>query len=144
MKAHNLIRNLALGAFVGCFILSLVEILIAYSTNFEAVFSSRVLVNAICGSIVIGFAFSLSSFIYEREDIALPFKIIFQMGIGFTVLFAVAIYLQWMPLDYGIEPILNWILISVIFAAVFWIGFRIYYTMLAKDLNRQIKNINND
>ena len=51
------------------------------------------IINLFLGSIVIGFAFSLPTFIYEREDIALPFQVIFQMGIGMIVLFVVAIFL---------------------------------------------------
>ena len=64
---------------------------------------------------------------------------IFQMAIGLTVLFAVAIYLTWMPLNLGISVILEWILISVIFAVIFWIGFYIYYYLEAKDINQKLK-----
>lgn len=140
MKITDLIKSLALGAFVGCFIVLLVAVLFAFSYGPENVMlSGTEIINAFFGSIVIGWAFSLSGFIYDRDDVALPFQILFQMGIGFIVLFSVAIYLGWMPLDLGLGFILEWILISVIFAAVFWVGFYIYYYLLARNINQKLE-----
>lgn len=141
MQITDLIKSLALGAFVGCFIVMTVMVLISLEEGVNAVsFSGIDVINAFLGSIVAGWAFSLSSMIYEREDIALPFQIIFQMGIGMTVLFIIAIYLKWMPINFGWKPILIWILIACIFAAIFWCGFYIYYYLLARDLNKKIVN----
>ncbi|MBQ8016556.1 MAG: DUF3021 domain-containing protein [Methanobrevibacter sp.] len=141
MKIADLIKSLALGAFVGCFIVMLVMVLISLGEGVNVVsFSGVDVINAFLGSIVAGWAFSLSGMIYEREDIALPFQIIFQMGIGMTVLFIIAIYLKWMPINFGWEPILVWVSIACIFAAVFWCGFYIYYYLLARDLNKKIVN----
>ena len=65
-------------------------------------FSGRDIINAFLGSIVAGWGFSLTGFIYEREDIAFPLQVIFQMGIGMTLLFIIAIYLHWMPIELGL------------------------------------------
>ena len=139
MKMSELIKSLSLGAFVGCFIVMLVMVLISFEVGIDNItFSGVDVFNAFFGSIVIGWGFSLTGFIYEREDIALPFQIIFQMGIGMSVLFCVAIYLQWMPINFGWQPILTWILIACVFAVIFWCGFYIYYYMLARDLNKKI------
>ena len=138
MKISDIIKRLALGAFVGCFIVSLIEVLMALQYGPQVVnFSGYDVINAFLGSIVIGWGFSLSGLIYDN-DWALPFQVIFQMAIGFTVLFSVAIYLTWLPLDLGIGVILEWILISVIFAAVFWFGFYIYYYLQARDINQKL------
>ncbi len=139
MRITDLIKHLALGAFVGCFIVMLVMVLISLGNGVNNIsFSGIDVINAFLGSIVVGWAFSLSGFIYDREDIALPFQVIFQMGIGMTVLFITAIYLKWMPIDFGWEPILVWVLIACAFAAVFWCGFYIYYYLLALNLNKKI------
>ena len=61
------------------------------------------------------------------------------MAIGLTVLFAVAIYLTWMPLNLGISVILEWILISVIFAVIFWIGFLYLLLFGSKRYKSKIK-----
>lgn len=141
MKIADLIKSLALGAFVGCFIVMLVMVLISLGEGVNVVsFSGVDVINAFLGSIVAGWAFSLSGMIYEREDIALPFQIIFQMGIGMTVLFIIAIYLKWMPINFGWEPILTWVSIACVFAAIFWCGFYMYYYLLARDLNKKIVN----
>lgn len=141
MKVTDIIKSLALGAFVGCFIGLLVAVLISYQAGPQNIsFSGVDIVNLFFGCIVAGWGFSLTGFIYEKEDWALPFQVIFQMGIGMTVLFLVAIYLKWMPINFGIEPIITWIIIACIFAAIFWCGFYVYYYLLARNLNKKIVN----
>ena len=135
----ELIKRLAMGAFVGCFIVMLVMVLMSLQSGPQNInFSGTTMINAFLGSIVVGWGFSLTGFIYEREDVAFPLQIIFQMGIGMTVLFLVAVYLKWMPIDLGIGPIITWIVIACVFAAVFWCGFYIYYYLLARNLNKKI------
>ena len=139
MKVSDLISRLALGAFVGCFIVSLVESLISLQIGPQIVsFSGIDVIHAFLGSIVIGWGFSLSGFIYEY-DWPLPAQVIFQMGIGFAVLFSVAIYLHWFPINVGIGPVIEWILIAIIFAVVFWFGFYIYYYLEAKEINQKLE-----
>lgn len=140
MKFTDLIKSLALGAFVGCFIGLLVAVMISLGSGPQNVsFSGVDIINLFLGCIVAGWAFSLTGFIYERDDIALPLQIIFQMGIGMTVLFLIAIYLKWMPVEFGIGPVITWIAIALVFGAVFWCGFYIYYYLMARDLNKKIE-----
>ena len=137
----DLIKRLAMGAFVGCFIVMCVMVLISYDMGPSVVqFSGTDIIGAFFGSIVVGWAFSLTGIIYEREDIAFPLQIIFQMGIGMTVLFIVAVYLHWMPVDLGWEPIIIWIIVACIFAAISWCGFYIYYYLVARDLNNKLNS----
>ena len=137
----DLIKRLAMGAFVGCFIVMCVMVLISYDMGPSVVqFSGTDVIGAFFGSIVVGWAFSLTGIIYEREDIAFPLQIIFQMGIGMTVLFIVAVYLHWMPVDLGWEPIIIWIIVACIFAAISWCGFYIYYYLVARDLNNKLNS----
>lgn len=140
MKFTDLIESLALGAFVGCFIGLLVAVLISLGAGPQNVsFSGVDIINLFLGCIVAGWAFSLTGMIYERDDIALPLQIIFQMGIGMTVLFLIAIYLKWMPVEFGIGPVITWIAIALVFGAVFWCGFYVYYYLMARDLNKKIE-----
>ena len=137
---NELIERLALGAFVGCFIVMLVMVLGSYAEGpLNVSFSGLEIINAFFGSIVVGWAFSLTGIIYDREEVPFPLQIIFQMGIGMTVLFIMAIYLKWMPINLGIGPIITWVVIAIIFATVFWFGFFIYYSLLARDLNKKIE-----
>jgi hypothetical protein len=139
MYGANISKMLTQGAFVGCFIGLLVAVLISYQAGPQNVsFSGVDIINLFFGCIVAGWGFSLTGFIYDREDIALPLQIIFQMGIGMTVLFLIAIYLKWMPVTMGIGPIVTWVLIAFVFGAVFWCGFYIYYYLLARNLNKKI------
>lgn len=139
----DLIERLGLGAFVGCFVVMLVMVLGSYAAGPANVsFSGGEIINAFFGSIVIGWAFSLSGIIYDKEEVPFPLQVIFQMVIGMGVLFAVAIYLKWMPISLGIGPIITWVAIACIFAAVFWLGFFIYYSIEARDINRKLESSN--
>ena len=137
----DLIKRLSLGAFVGCFIVMLVMVLLSlqYGPN-NAKFTGVDVINAFFGSIVIGWGFSLTGIIYEYDDIALPLQVLFQMGIGMIILFVVAIYLQWLPINLGVGIIVEWIIIACIFAAISWSAFYIYYYLVARDLNNKLKN----
>lgn len=138
MKIIDLIERLALGAFVGCFIVLLVEVLISLQVGPQnAHFSGYDAINAFFGSIVIGWGFSLSGFVYDN-DWPLPLQVLFQMGIGFMVLVAVATYLTWLPIQVGIGAVLEWMFIAVIFAAVFWFAFYIYYYLEAREINQKL------
>ena len=135
----DLIKRLSLGAFVGCFVVMLVMVLGSLQLGPQNVtFSGVERINAFLGSIVVGWGFSLTGIIYERDDIAFPLQIAFQMGIGMAILFIVAIYLQWMPINLGIGIIIEWVIIACIFAAVSWCGFYIYYYLVARDLNNKL------
>ena len=139
MNVSDIIKSLSMGAFVGCFIGLLVAVFISLQVGPQNIsFSGTDIVNLFFGCIVAGWAFSLTGLIYEREDVPLPLQIIFQMGIGMTVLFLVAVYLKWMPIDLGIGPIITWVAIACVFAAIFWLGFYIYYYLLARNLNKKI------
>lgn len=135
----DLIKRLAMGAFVGCFIVMLVMALMCLERGPQNIqFDGVTMINAFLGSIVVGWGFSLTGLIYEKEDIAFPLQVSFQMGIGMVILFMVAIYLQWMPLNLGIGIIIEWVIIACLFAAISWCGFFIYYYMLARELNKKI------
>lgn len=136
----DLIGRLALGAFVGCFVVMLVMVLGSYIAGPNNVsFTGLEIINAFFGSIVVGWAFSLSGLIYDKEEVPFPLQVIFQMVIGMGVLFAVAVYLQWMPISLGIGPIITWIAIACIFAVIFWAGFFVYYSLQARDINKKLE-----
>ena len=136
----NLIERLSMGAFVGCFIVMLVMVLGSLQHGPQNVsFTGTDIINAFLGSIVAGWAFSLSGLIYEKEEIAFPLQVLFQMVIGLGVLFVVAVYLEWMPISLGIGPIITWVVIACVFAAISWFGFYIYYYLVARDLNKKLK-----
>ena len=136
----DLVKRLGMGAFVGCFIVMLVMSLGSFIAGPQNVsFSGVEVINAFLGSIVVGWAFTLSGLIYEKEEVAFPLQVIFQMVIGMGVLFAMAVYLKWMPISLGIGPIITWIVIAIVFAAVFWCGFFIYYTLEARSINKKLE-----
>ncbi len=143
MDKSIIIKKLSMGAFVGCFIVMLVMTLgsLSYGPK-NVVFTGVEVVNAFLGSIVVGWAFSLAGTVYDKDDMAFPLQVMIQMGTGMLVLFAVAVYLKWMPINLGMGPIITWVGIAIIFAVVSWLGFYIYYMLLARDLNKKIEESN--
>ncbi|MDO5823375.1 DUF3021 domain-containing protein [Methanobrevibacter sp.] len=135
----KLIEMLTLGAFIGCFIVMCVMVIISLTNGPHNIqFSGVDIINSFLGSIVAGWGFSLSGLIYHKEDLPFPLQVIFQMTIGMTVLFLIAIYLHWMPINLGIGPVITWIAIACISAIIFWMGFYIYYYLVARDLNKKL------
>ncbi|MBE6485558.1 MAG: DUF3021 domain-containing protein [Methanosphaera stadtmanae] len=143
MESNVIIKRLALGAFVGCFIVLFIMAVGSYINGPEnVIFSGVEVINAFLGSIVVGWAFSLAGLIYDKEDIAFPIQVVFQMVIGMGVLFAVAVFLGWMPVGLGIGPIITWIVIALVFGVIFWFGFYMYYRLLARELNKKLQSSN--
>ena len=141
MNFTDIIESLALGAFVGCFIGLLVAVLISFQAGPQNIsFSGTDIINLFFVCIVAGWGFSLTGLIYEKEDLPFPFQIIFEMGIGMTVLFLIAVHLKWMPVDLGIGPIITWIVIACVFGSIFWCGFYIYHYLLPRNINKKINN----
>ena len=135
----ELIKRLSIGAFVGCFIVMLIMVLSSLQYGPQNVnFTGVDVINAFLGSIIVGWGFSLTGLIYERDDIAFPLQVAFQMGIGMIILFIVAIYLTWLPINLGIGIIIEWVIIACIFAAISWFGFYLYYYLVARDLNKKL------
>lgn len=136
----KIMERLAMGAFVGCFIVLLVMVVGSYANGPQNVtFSGNDVIGAFFGSIIVGWAFSLAGLVYENEELTFPLQVMIQMFTGMGVLFVVALLLGWMPVNLGIGPIVTWIIIAIIFATIFWLGFYIYYKLLAKELNDKIK-----
>ena len=137
----DLIERLAMGAFVGCFIVMLIMVLGSLQYGPQNVsFTGTEIINAFLGSIVVGWGFSLTGLIYEKEEVPFPLQVLFQMGIGMIILFIIAIYLKWMPIDLGIGAIVTWVAIACVFGAVSWLGFYLYYYLVARDLNKKLNN----
>ncbi|MCC7554010.1 MAG: DUF3021 domain-containing protein [Methanobacteriaceae archaeon] len=90
---------------------------------------------------IIGLGFSIPRIVYENENIPLIYQTIIQMESGFLVLFLVAIYLEWIPINLGIIPIILWIINALIFGFIDWAGFYLYYRNEAKKFNERLKEI---
>lgn len=144
MKLIDIVKQLALGAFIGCFILCMVIVLISTLSSQSVSFDGLYLSKSILASIIIGWAFSLSGFIYNKEDLALALQVLIQMICGLTTLFLSAMILGWIPLDKGLDPFISFAVTTIIFTVIFWIGFYLYDYYQAKELNQKIRIINKD
>ena len=63
------------------------------------------------------------------------------MGIGFIVLLIVGVIVGWIPVNQGILPVVIWIAIAVVFAAVVWILFYLYERFEAQKINKKLDDI---
>lgn len=141
-RLGDMIILAVVGALIGCTIISFIGIMIALAMGPENfMISGTTLINSVLGAIIVGFGFALPSVIYENENISLPYQILFQMGIGFIVLLIVGVIVGWIPVNQGILPVVIWIAIAVVFAAVVWILFYLYERFEAQKINKKLDDI---
>ncbi|MDL2270688.1 DUF3021 domain-containing protein [Methanobrevibacter sp. OttesenSCG-928-I08] len=142
MNMSEILKLSYIGASTGCLILAVVEILIASSIGWSNfVINGYDILNYTIGGIIIGLGFALPSIIYENENIPSIAKIATQMGIGFIILFSVGVYLNWIPVNLGIWPIITWVIIALIFGFSVWACFYLYCRNEAQKINNQIKKV---
>lgn len=128
-------KGIFVGSFIGCLIT------IGFLSN-GVQFTGTEQINLLLGCMAIGTFFSIPSIVYKKENLSLAYKVIIQMGIGFCALFAIAIYLKWLPIDQGLYVIVQWIIISLAIGFSFWLGFYGYYSHQAKMMTKRIRELN--
>ena len=71
-------RYIGAAILLVCFIVMLVMVLMSLERGPQNIqFTGTTIINAFLGSIVVGWGFSLTGLIYEREDIAFPLQFYF-------------------------------------------------------------------
>lgn len=139
----EVIKNLFIGLAGGCLVLTLISIF-AFSLGYEN-YISNFTANYVKYSLVamvIGVGFSISSVVYEREDLSMPMKVLIHMGTGITVYILAVLYAGWIPEFLGVDILLISLLIGILIALVIWFGFYLYYREEALKINKQIKKMN--
>jgi len=94
-------------------------------------------------SMIIGVGFSLPSIVYENNRLSFLNQFLIHITVGMIVYIATGLYVGWIPIQYGFNIIVLYILIALAFTFLIWFGFYLYYKKESLDINKQIKKIQN-
>ena len=139
IRKSDIISAIWMGAFVGCFIILLIMVIDAYIEGPDTyLLPGRMIINSFYGTIIVGWAFTFSGLVY-KTDIAFPVQVFFQISVGMSVMLIVAVKVHWMVVEWGIGPIITWIVIALIATLLFWIGFYLHHLLQVKELNDKLQ-----
>ncbi len=91
------------------------------------------------GSMLVGIGFSLPSLVYDSKRLSFGLKLLIHMGIGCTIMLAVAFYVGWIPLEAGWKMTVLVVACEMVMAFIIWLAFYAHYKRLAKQMNRKIR-----
>lgn len=107
------------------------------SDFFSNLTSAEFIKQVICSAIV-GLGFSVPSLIYRNENLSRWLQVVIHLGIGFAIYICVAFYAGWIPIEFGLLPVVISLVISVVFALLAWMCFSLYYRKQAEKINEKI------
>ncbi|MCK0471680.1 DUF3021 domain-containing protein [Halalkalibacter sp. APA_J-10(15)] len=84
-------------------------------------------------SFIIGIYFGLSSFIFEANDWSLLKQTVIHFMMSISFYFIIALIVGWVPLT--VLAILLTSLIFILFYALMWTGYYLYYKRIEKSMN---------
>ena len=135
----KLLKNLLFGIAWGSTIFVISTIIVALSSKDVFIQSNEQFVKQAIGSLICGIGFYVPSVVYENDKMAMPLKILIHMGTGLIIYFIIAFNVGWVPISYGIIPMIATILILITISFLIWAMFYLYYKVEAKNINKKIK-----
>lgn len=135
----KILKNMLFGVAWGSTIFVVSGIIRALNSNVFFIETNRQFITQAMASIICGIGFCVPSIVYENEKIPMSLKVLIHMGTGLIIYLPVAVWIGWIPIKYGILPMVITILVMIISSFVIWGGFYLYYKMEAKNINEKIK-----
>lgn len=91
----------------------------------------------VIGAMLVGFGFSIPSFIYENEKYSLLVQTLIHMRIGVIVMIIVG----WIPLNYGLSTAIFMIVLEIAISILIWLIYCLQNKKLVKSMNERIHEI---
>lgn len=138
------LKYLIYGMGYGCFYLVVMCIIWQATGNTElleavmADFTRQAL-----GAMVVGIGFGSTSVVYQLDW---PFwqKLAVHFGVGMAIFIPSAYLLGWVPPGLGVGGFISFILYAVAIFFLIWACFFLYYRWEAKQMNQQLKKMNQE
>ncbi|MBO6166162.1 MAG: DUF3021 domain-containing protein [Eubacterium sp.] len=90
--------------------------------------------------VVTGLGFGVPTILYNSERISQTLASVIHLGIGFTIYFAAASFVGWIPVERGIKACVITVVSVVIIGLIIWVCFMKYNKDLAEKMNKALKN----
>lgn len=127
---RRLLKSIFEGISIDCMIFECI-----YSGTFSL--TSYQFTKMVIGAMLVGFSFSIPSFIYENEKYSLLVQTLIHMRIGVIVMIIVG----WIPLNYGLSTAIFMIVLEIAISILIWLIYCLQNKKLVKSMNERIHEI---
>ena len=124
---RRLFKSIFEGISIDCMIFECI-----YSGTFSL--TSYQFTKMVIGAMLVGFGFSIPSFIYENEKYSLLVQTLIHMRIGVIVMIIVG----WIPLNYGLSTAIFMIVLEIAISILIWLIYCLQNKKLVKSMNERI------
>ena len=143
-RIANIFKISLQGVGIACLIYTMIGIIIDTLNGGTITYDNWTFSKQALGTVLIGIGFSAPSEIYNNDRLPFPLKIIFHMGIGCTIYVITAFNVGWIPVEIGWKNCLIITAVQLLFAFLIWFAFAVHYKNLAKNMNKKIKEKNQE
>ena len=139
----NVFKSLLFGILIGCSIFTVIGIFfdIIYHGNFNLTDWSYT--KMAIGGMIVGIGFSVPSIIYDNEKLHNAVKVMIHLGIGCTIMLAVAFSVGWIPVESGWKVCSLAVGAYLVSAFIIWFAISSYFRREAKQMNERIQQKQN-
>lgn len=132
------LKNILIGISLGSALFAITGIVfdIVFAGNFQL--ANWQYTKMALGSMLVGIGFSVPSVVYNNDKMSLGMQTLIHMGIGCTVMLAVAFAVGWIPLAAGWPACVLAVLGELLVAFLIWLGFALHYKRMAKRMNDKL------
>ena len=95
----------------------------------------------VIGSIIVGLGFGVPTFIYRKDSLPMPVRVIIHMGTGCIIYTIVAYAVGWMGGSGNILKVMVAAVVQLTVAFIIWYLFMRYYRREAKRMNDRIQEM---
>ena len=89
--------------------------------------------------VVTGLGFGVPTLLYNSERRSQTLAAVIHLGIGFTIYFAAASFVGWIPVERGIKACVITVVSVVLIGLIIWLCFMKYNRDLAEKMNKALK-----
>lgn len=132
-----LLRSI-IGIFFGSF-LTIVTIFIAIYIGNKDILDSAILVKNALGTIFCGWFFTVTPLLFENQKLTLPVQTTLHFLCVTILYFFIAFVTGWIP--FTIKGFVGMLGIFIVFYAIIWLGFYIYFKQQAAKLNAELEEL---
>ena len=95
----------------------------------------------VIGSIIVGLGFGIPTFIYRKDSLPMPIRVIIHMGTGCVIYTLVAFAVGWMGGTGSVAKAIVAAAVQIAVAFLIWYLFMRYYRREAKEMNERIQEM---
>ncbi len=95
----------------------------------------------VIGSMIVGLGFGIPTFIYRKDSLPMPIRVIIHMGTGCVIYTLVAFAVGWMGGTGSVAKAIVAAAVQIAVAFLIWYLFMRYYRREAKEMNERIQEM---